>query len=574
MTLTSNEFLKKLAFRIKESKDEVTPSSWICKNTTLKSLPYSFAGHEFQRAIVDDMHPYLCVKKLSQVGLTECSIRKSVHFLHSHPGTSVLYTFPDLEMKKRNAQTRIKPIFSNDFPCENDEIRSISIMQLGQSYLYVATNVEGDATSTPVDVIINDEYDLSDMEFIALVNSRIQHSSFKIKQKFSTPTFQGYGISLEYESSDQREYFIKCPHCNHWHVPLYDTQSVYIPNLPSRVTDLKTDIDKLMASTLDFSNSYVRCRKCLKPLDLGDSSEREWVAKYPERYNSRGYWVRPFSSNLLSIDYLVSQMADFLQKQQIRRGVNTVLGEEYSDNNSRMELSDIEQAFENPKPPEVTSPVYLGLDMGMTCHLTLVSGDDVVYFEAIHQSNVESRVSEILKEYKVIGGAVDRHPFIPTSENLRNMSNGIIQPVVYSGNKRASPFREADGSISYYNIDRTAALDAVQQKINRHKLKFYGYGNYKEIITSHLRDMYRDDSPDKAPTWVKMNGNDHFFHSLGYAFVAKEIKMVEEYLRDVSTLANNTSIAFGGDFMKPVDNFDLLNYNTNKKSVIIKSRGW
>ena len=34
-------------------------------------------------------------------------------------------------------------------------------------------------------------------------------------------------------------------------------------------------------------------------------------------------------------------MADFVKKDQIRRGVNTVLGEEYADKNARLELKDI-----------------------------------------------------------------------------------------------------------------------------------------------------------------------------------------------------------------------------------------
>ena len=131
-------------------------------------------------------------------------------------------------MKKRNSQTRFKPIFDRDFALErgSTQIRNNDIMQLGNSFLYVSANVESDATSTPVDMIINDEYDLSDQEFLALVNSRIQHSSFKIKQGFSTPTFDNYGISLEYSTSDQREFWCQCPHCNHWQIPMYNFPTI------------------------------------------------------------------------------------------------------------------------------------------------------------------------------------------------------------------------------------------------------------------------------------------------------------------------------------------------------------
>lgn len=573
MRFDKNEFIASLYDRINGENDERSIADWVCKNTTIKGQPYSFKGHEFQREIINDMHPYLCVKKLSQVGLTECSIRKSIAFLHKNPGTNVLYSFPTTQMKKQNAMTRIKPIFINDFPANVGDSRSTDVMQLGQSYLYVAANVEGDATSTPVDMIVNDEYDLSDMEFIALVNSRIQHSDFKIKQKFSTPTFQGYGVSLEYESSDKREYFYKCPHCNHWHIPKYDLEHIYIPNLPQNVSDLRVDIDKTMAAALDLHNSYVRCPKCLKPLNMKDSDGREWIAEFPERIHSRGYWVRPFSSGLLSIDYLVTQMADFSQKNQLRRGFNTVLGEEYSDSNSRLERPDIEACMITPAKQDVKQPVWVGMDVGSSWHLVIMAGrGEFIHFETIPHDKIIPRLKEILETYNVVGGAVDRHPDISTTAMIRDMSGGRIMPVVYSGMKTAEPFREVDGSVPYYKIDRTAALDSIQRGINNHTIQMLGYGELKETVIAHLRDMYRDDDISGSPRWVKMNGNDHFFHTMGYAMIAPEIKRISDFLSPTVETNNNSCVLTFGEYTKGVENINLLSYNHQQD--YIKSKRW
>lgn len=38
--------------------------------------------------------------------------------------------------------------------------------------------------------------------------------------------------------------------------------------------------------------------------------------------------------------------------------------------------------------------------------------------------------------------------------------------------------------------------------------------------------MAREDVPGKQPEWVKLNGNDHYFHALGYALLANQIKYV------------------------------------------------
>lgn len=568
--MEKNEFLERLKSRIINSRTNETVAEWVCNNTTFgNGKHFSLYRHRFQEAILNDTHPNLCVKKLSQMGITEISIRKALWFLSNNPGTSVLYTLPDTNMKKRVAQTRFKPIFDRDFASQSGDgqVRNTDVMQLGNSFMYVSANVESDATSTPVDMIINDEYDLSDQEFLALVNSRIQHSSFKIKQGFSTPTFDQYAISLEYSTSDQREYFVQCEHCNHWQVPLYTLDNVFIPNLPDSVVDLKTDIDPTLAVSLDLDNAYVKCCKCGKRLNLGDDAKRDWVAKYPDRTHSRGYWIRPFSSDLLSIKYLVTTMADFIKKDQLRRACNTVLGEEYADKNSRLEIKDIMECMVDARVPEIdkSKPAFVGIDVGVNCHLTITTNDaDVVLFEVIPFDRLIPRLNELNEKYNIVCGAIDRHPQIILSNMVRDWSENRIYPVVYTGIRDADPHKDVAGNVDYYNVNRTNALDTVKELINTHKMKFYGYGNLKSTITEHLRDMYRDDGVDgKEPRWVKMTGNDHFFHSLGYAFVARKIWNVMNMGGEIEERMCVGLIGCNTDD-KTLYNENLLAYDTSK----------
>ena len=570
--MEKNEFLERLRSRIIEGRTNKSIGDWVCENTTFgNGKHFSFTRHKFQKDILNDMHPNMCVKKLSQMGITEISIRKSIAFLSRNPGTNVLYTFPDINMKKRNSQTRFKPIFDRDFPLErgSTQIRNNDIMQLGNSFLYVSANVESDATSTPVDMIINDEYDLSDQEFLALVNSRIQHSSFKIKQGFSTPTFDNYGISLEYSTSDQREFWCQCPHCNHWQIPMYNLENVYIPNLPDSVADLRTDIDPTLAASLDLDNAYVKCAKCGKPLDLGDDAKREWVAKYPERTHSRGYWIRPFSSDLLSIKYLVTTMADFVKKDQIRRGVNTVLGEEYAHKNARLELKDIVECMQDSRIPDISKdkPCFVGIDVGVNCHLVISTNEsDVVLFEVVQFDRLLDRLKELDEKYNIVCGAIDRHPQIILSNMVRDWSEKRIYPVVYGQNRDVEPHTELDGNIDYYTINRTNDLDTIKDLINTHKMKFYGYGNLKSTIIEHLRDMFRDDGEDGAqPRWKKLTGNDHFFHALGYSFVARKMWNVINMTGEIEDRCCIDLV--GVSDKNSLYNDNLLSYDNNKNRI-------
>lgn len=568
--MEQNQFLERLKNRIINSRTNETVAEWVCNNTTFgNGKHFSLYRHRFQEAILNDTHPNLCVKKLSQMGITEISIRKALWFLSNNPGTNVLYTFPNIDMRRRNAQTRFKPIFDRDFPSQmgDGQVRNSEVMQLGSSFMFVSANVEGDATSTPVDFIINDEYDLSDQEFLALVNSRIQHSNFKIKQAFSTPTWSNYAVSLEYSTSDQREYFVACPHCNHWQIPMYNLDNVFIPNLPDSVVDLRTDIDPTLAVSLDLDNAYVKCSKCGKRLNLGDDAKREWVARYPDRLHSRGYWIRPFSSDILSIKYLVTTMADFIKKDSVRRGVNTILGEEYEDKNSRLEIKDIMECMVDARIPDIdkSKPCFVGIDVGIQCFLTISTNDaDVVLFENIPFDNLLNRLRELNEKYNIVAGAIDRHPQIILSNMVRDWSENRIYPVIYSTGRDVDPHKDLTGNIDYYNINRTNALDTVKELINTHKMKFYGYGNLKSTIVEHLRDMYRDDGVDgKEPRWVKMTGNDHGFHSLGYSFVARKIWNVMNMGGEIEERMCVGLMGCNTD-NKTLYNENLLAYDTSK----------
>lgn len=526
---STNPYLQALAEKVLQQKTDADMADWVCNNTTIAGNSFSLKNRGYQRAILSDMHPYLSCKKLSQVGMTECQIRKALGFMVMNPGTRVLYTFPTKILKSNNSKPRIRPVFDTDYPPQSGEMRNEDILQVGPSFLYISGGSESDVTSTPVDMILNDEIDLGTSEFYALANSRLQASTYQIKQNFSTPTFENFGISADFESSDQREYFVRCPHCNEWQVPQYDLESVYIPKLPKYIQRL-TDIKEDLAVGLDYDNSFVVCRKCRHALDLSDEADREWVATYPSREHHHGYQIRPFSTNLLSIKYLVMTMADYIKRGEIRRGYNTVLGEEYKEGDVRIEEKAIRRCFKSQVVPEIPrdKPVYIGIDEGITCHIVLYTEGVAFAFYRVVYDQLVDKIKELDSRYNIVAGAIDRYPYTPLSNDIRDMTEGRIQPVVYGGQKIAESKKEEDKTVAFFMCNRTHALDTVKSLIVNEKIDFYGYYEQEELIVEHLRDMVREDAPGKQPEWRKLNGNDHYFHALGYALLAKQIKYVAD----------------------------------------------
>ena len=538
-------------------------SEWICRNTTLRGLPFSFRKFPFQKVIVDDMHPNLSVKKISQVGLSEVQIRKAAAIVTRNRGRTLLFTFPNEDMQKKTSQTRIQPLITENDVFNKEKAqgvpqsRSVGIIQIGSSFLMINSCTEGEATSTPADAVFNDEVDLSDPAILALYASRMQASDWKIRQQFSTPTFSGFGIDQSYETSDQHEYFVKCDGCNHWQIPLYDKKFVRIPGLP---TDLDlTDIDQhvLDKHKIDLTQSYVACERCGSELDLARADNRNWVPRHPHRTLSRGYHVRPFSVGTLSVAYIVSSYLEYLKKGFLRGWYNTVLGETYQDGDIRLTDVQIEACFGDastmtPTIPAFGTPCFIGIDIGLTCHIVILAPNNslspslqnmrAILFMAIPVEKLFETVATLRRQYLIVYGTVDRHPYTPTANDLFTETNGIIVPVEYRGHAEVRDKIETDGCLQ---ANRTDLLDLVAVSIRKQRLLITGYGTQKETIKTHLKDMVREESPEKPAVWKKLGGNDHYFHALAYAYLAVKV-FTGDYTGSEASREVRSTVFIGG----------------------------
>ncbi len=526
-----SDFASTLERRINKDSVNMTHGEWMCKNTTLNKKPFTFDRYPFQLAIANDMHDNLDCMKPSQVGLTEIQIRKVLSILKRTDNISVIYTMPNDKMFKRISKSRIKPIIDTDtkaFGNASGAKNSMDLIQIGTSYLYVTGSTEGDATSINADMVFNDEVDLTDQVMLALFNSRLQGSDLRIKQRFSTPTYAGYGIHKGYSASDQHEFMIKCRACNTWQIPLFNKHFVPIPKLHDRVKEW-TDLEAKMLDDgqLDLKSLKVCCEKCRRPLNLADYDNRQWVARFPNRVHHRGYHVRPFSTHTLSPQYVMTQLFDYKRRNNMKGFYNTVLGETYSVGDNRLEASQIEAVMisASPIPIQDNTPVFIGIDVGMTCNITLATGSEsnlaVFCFETCHSDSLLDRVKVLMKKYNIIGGAIDKYPYTTLSTSIRKATNGIIMPVEYGQGREFSPIKDEFQEQVGIRAGRTMLLDTVSIGIRTGTWQLSGYGMDKEIVITHLMDMVREEgSGEEEPVWVKLNGNDHYFHSLGYLVAA------------------------------------------------------
>lgn len=573
----SNSFFKELGSVLNErfsiDSTDMSMSDWITQNTTLNKMPFSFEGYEFQKQICDDMHPDLSCIKISQVGLTEIQFRKALAFLVRNRGTSLLFSLPSEDMFERVSKARIKPmvaadkVFNTVEDSLNRAVRSTELMQFGGSFLYMVAAVESAATSISADFVMNDELDLSDQRMIALFNSRLQGSKYRLSQKFSTPTFPNYGIDLNWQTSDQHHYMCRCNACGHSNYPEFSPKFIHLEGAP----DMKLeDIRVEYKDELDFDKSYVKCERCHAPLDLYNPENRFWLPKHPNRKDSRGYRVGPFDSQNISLRYIFKQLWEYQKNEYLRGFHNTVLGLPYSDGNTQISLELIARAIKNPATPDlnlIDRDMFVGVDMGQVCHVVVMAqrtgaeGMDIMALYQVKSDDIVEFCKDLAKNPKIRGGCVDRHPYEPTAKDIMAATNGKIVPTEYRGNKDLNFVNDEYGTFHHAQVNHTVFLDAVATIFKKGLIEVHGYGHMKQVFIEHIRDMVREEAPDKPAQWRKLTGNDHFFHATGFALLAPKVhqfilssasgEMRSLAIAQIMTMGNNGDDLIGFSTSKP-----------------------
>lgn len=542
--MKKGSFKDRMTGFVNELVNPMSYYDWTNQNTTIGGMPFTCEKYPFQKAILDDMSLELQCIKPSQVGLTEIQLRKALAFTARNPHRNLIYTMPDENMRKRVYQNRVLPILTEDsvFHSMNaagkKPIRSIEMTEINSSFMMMFPANEKAATSQPADVVFNDEVDLSDPQILALFNSRVQGSDIRMIHNYSTPTYDGLGISALFETSDQQEYMFKCPHCGQYQIPEYTTEFIRIPNLPMEAnTDLtKFDpiwIDKYKISPLD---AYSVCNKCDKRVTYGDPNHHRWVARHPHRTNNRGYRVSPFSTSQLNASYILSQFLKYHLMDNMKGFHNTVLGKTHESSDERLSEALLRTLFtlDSDYITEPTGvPHFIGIDMGKVCHITIGKAEGLnsvltVHMETVKVEELMARIDMLRKLYPIAGGFIDRLPLITDSNKVRDNTDFMIMPMQYgrsSGGAMITPKKDEYGSLDYVEAHRTLHLDKFANAIRSGYIRIGGYGTQKETIITHLRAMVRileedKEGVEKVPVWKKKDRQDHYFHSMAYMYQA------------------------------------------------------
>lgn len=219
----------------------LTVSEWSDRHRILSSKASSEPGRwrtrrtPYLREIMDCLSPTSSVErvvfmKAAQLGATEMGSNWIGYVIHHAPGP-MMAVWPTVEMAKRNSKQRIDPLIE-ETPELKERISPARSRDSGNTILakefhggvlvMTGANSAVGLRSMPVRYLFLDEVDgypvdvEGEGDAISLAEARTRTFSRRKILIVSTPTIAGVSsIEREYLDSDQRRYFVPCPHCAH-----------------------------------------------------------------------------------------------------------------------------------------------------------------------------------------------------------------------------------------------------------------------------------------------------------------------------------------------------------------------
>lgn len=220
---------------------KLTVSEWADQKRVLSSESSAEPGRwntdraPYQREIMDTYtHPYttdITWVASAQVGKTEVINNIAGYAVDQRPGPMLLLQ-PTLDMAQIWSKTRLAPM-ARDTPGLSEKIKinsrdgenTILHKQFpGGSLSIAGANSPASLASRPVRDLLADEIDRypatagKEGDPLSLGKKRTNNFWNRKRYQVSTPTVAGASRIMDsWEESDQREYYVPCPHCAHMH---------------------------------------------------------------------------------------------------------------------------------------------------------------------------------------------------------------------------------------------------------------------------------------------------------------------------------------------------------------------
>ena len=538
-----NEVINEMPVINNANREKLIPSEWAMRYRRIKGKQLSFEKHKYQIPIINDMSPKIVVEKGAQLGLSEIMLTKIFWWADYREGrANIIYTFPTFNDMCTYATARVQPIITDAMPItENDlgflpqyleeektyietmmNLNSSQIKKIRDTYVFFKGTIsDRNAISVDSDWNIHDEVNFSDQGTLNKFRSRIgAETSMGWEYNFSTPTIPGYGVSDIYNKSDQKRWYITCPHCGKTQHMEFETHVV----------------ERTKKNVRDKQEYYYKCDnpRCNREITQETIINGKFIAEYPENKDISGY----------HIDKMLVKSANKLieSKEGYRRladSYNFDLGRSYAEKTISLTeeiirncMSSIFKMWSSAKPEDRT---VLGCDQGDTVWVIIsrknpfTSKRQIIYMEEIDEKECPNndpfeRVDELIERFNVQTAVIDMNPNKNSVRKLRNKYMGRVFMATYANFKgEILSFNEKD---MVANIDRTEYFKETFNHIYTGQVEIPDNTIIGEKLIEHLtnvkKEASKNDETSEIKEWFKAIGPDHMAHTNLYNEVAYE----------------------------------------------------
>jgi phage terminase large subunit GpA-like protein len=351
-----------------------TVSQWADANRILSKMsspvpgPWRTEVSPFLREPMDalspsDPTPLVVMQASTQVGKSETGNNWIGSIIDQGLGPSMI-VLPTSNAAKKASRTRIGPMIQ-ETPSLRDKVREAKSRDSGNTILLkefdggvlvlAGANSATELKSTPVRNLFLDEIEeypadvdgQGDPEDLA--ERRTDRFARRKVFKCSTPTIVGGRIDRAYKASDQRLYFVPCPHCGH-EQPLrfeqlrWETRKVWERTDPESGEISVTEPEAPGASERDtgeLTDVHYECAGCRQAIYEHVKTEMlargRWVAQNPGPDRAKGYKLNALYIPIGARMTWRQVVLEFFAAERDTSGTkkktfsNTVLGEAYDE---------------------------------------------------------------------------------------------------------------------------------------------------------------------------------------------------------------------------------------------------
>lgn len=360
---------------------------------------FDFKGHEFQEHIANDRSERVCVRKPSQVGLSELILRIILTLAFRY-GLKIGYAMPTKTHLNTYVPTRIDPIIDASPKLsrgidKNNNNKALKMFSSGGAVYMIHSKTTSESFATQLDGYFADEMDRLDPDFVSQLPYRLHHSLHKLQWKVCTPTLPEIGIDAEFPKTNQQFWKIKCHGCGEWQYMdfesiMFKKSVIMMPEFNIEMPE-RTNIDKEDLMNQYFEREpYIGCIECAKELDRYDYSLREWVKTYSKREYS-GWDLNRFHVPRLNRSKKPCKpgeqgighdartiIYDFFDAKNIKEFYNQCLGRAYSSGDESISLEDIKSRLATPEAnfenflSGCSGPCFMGIDQKKVINIAIL----------------------------------------------------------------------------------------------------------------------------------------------------------------------------------------------------------